>query len=204
MMDVVIGVLAILAILTVTGAIIAHMQVTMRLARAVLAVASAVTTAAVESETAAPQPVRAEPRGDTRVTEPPMLDGVTLYQWLTTRSTIGENVWPQVVADFYNRAAGTPAVAAYFHSVEWEKLQNHFVRALVLVCDKGLTVGTLRYLREKHGKVKTLDGVAITGPVYDAVIQTLGGVLASRGVPERGINALVESIGPIRAEIVRA
>jgi hypothetical protein len=148
-------------------------------------------------------------RPDEVVTEPPMIDGVTLYQWLTTRSPHRDNVWPLVVREFYERAAAEPAVLAYFHRTLAKPdgmniLQGHFLRALHTVADKGITVGTLRYLRAKHARVDTLAGVPITGPVYDAVIATLVAVLVRYGVPQAGIAALGQTIEPIRAEIVRA
>jgi len=148
-------------------------------------------------------------RPDEVVTGPPILDGVTLYQWMSDRNPLGHNVWSKVVAEFYTDAAGEPEIAAYFAATlakpnGWEILQQHFLRVLMMVADKGVTVGDLRYLRAKHWRVSTPDGHRITGPVYDAVVNVLVGSLRRHGVPPQGIEALAATIEPIRAEIVRA
>lgn len=151
-----------------------------------------------------PTAVRDSTPGDEQITPPPMIDGVTLRDWLVHYNQLHDQFWPRVVTEFYQRAAEVPMVADYFRNTDMEQLQTHFTRVLTLVAGRGLSVRMVRHLRERHMHVLASSGAPITGEVYDAVIQTLAEVLDRQGVPTRGIQALADTIAPLRAEIVRA
>lgn len=147
--------------------------------------------------------------GNTTITAAPMIDGVTLGEWIRHHHPHHDGAWPLVVAEFYRRAADFPAVASYFARVlarptGMEELQQHFTRALMMVTAHGITAGTLRYLEAKHASVTDEQDRRITFEVYDAVIATLVGILAEQGVPRRGIEALDRTIAPIRGVIAVA
>lgn len=141
-----------------------------------------------------------------QITEPPMLQGVTLREWLI-HHTARDSAWADVVREFYMRAAETPEVASFFHAVlarpdGWEQLQRHFLAALVMVTGQGVTAGTLRSMAERHAGVTNEAGDRIDGPIYDAVIGVLVSVLREFGVPSAGIAALAAAIRPLRDVIV--
>lgn len=159
--------------------------------------------AAAPVETPAP-PRRSEHRKDEQITPAPMLDGVTLRDWLIHMNPLRDQVWPRVVEQFYQAAASVPQIADYFPEGVSDKLKQHFTRALMLVTSRGITRGTLQYLREKHLTVLNSQKQPITAEVYDAAIQALISILMKEGVPQRGIAALGQTIAPIKAEIVRS
>jgi hypothetical protein len=153
--------------------------------------------------------------GDDQLTTPPMIGDVTMYQWLTRHHPTRDNAWANVVAEFYNRAATVPAVFAYFGHrddagqwqpltpAEWQRLQSHFTRALILVTHTGVTGRLLRNLEERHADVRDADGNPITAEIYAAVVSTLLGVLRDYDVPEAGLRSLADTIQPFRSALVR-
>jgi hypothetical protein len=153
---------------------------------------------------------RSRPRVDprTRVTDPPMIQGVTLREWLIHHHPTRDRVWADVVREMYGQAATAPAVASYFHEVlarpdGLEDLQRHFTAMLTMVCGQGVTVGVLESMFERHANVTNEHGQGITGEIYDAVVAVLVDILASYGVPAAGRAALAVSIRPLRDAIVR-
>jgi len=138
---------------------------------------------------------------------PPMIDGVTVRDWLINH-THRDGVWAEVVTEFYDRAAAVPEVADYFRVIlarpgGREYLETHFTRALVLVTHHGVTRGLKEAMRVAHAPIRSSDGHGITSGTWDAVIGTLVDVLKSKGVTEQGIAALATTIAPFRAAIVR-
>jgi hypothetical protein len=158
-----------------------------------------------------PQPpyvVAAPPVKDVRktndlVTSPPMVGDVTLFHWLKDRHPLKDAVWPAVVKEFYTRAANVDEIADYFNGVDMERLQLHFHRALVLVCDKGLTEGTIVVMRTKHASVRNSAKEPITYEIYDAVIDTLVAILREQQVPETALVQLGQTVEPLRDVIAR-
>lgn len=126
---------------------------------------------------------------------------VTLAEWLR-RESGREDVWAEVVADFYRRAAAVPAVADYFGGVDWDRLQRHFLAALLIVTGRGTTVGTVRRIAAAHADVRNSAGRPITGDVYDAVIGTLVTILIEHRVPDATIAQLAAAVAPFRAVLV--
>jgi hypothetical protein len=159
---------------------------------------------------AALQPPRA-PRPHV-IAPPPMIGNYTLRDWLVHHYN-RDGVWAEVVAEFYNRAAAVPWVLDYFGRVAGDddasrarmaKLQRHFTAQLVIVTHTGVTAPMLDVLRDKHLGVTNSAGTPITGEVFDAVVDTLGGVLRDSGVPDRAIEQLVATCAPLRPVLVRA
>jgi truncated hemoglobin YjbI len=134
-------------------------------------------------------------------------DRVTLKEWLV-HHTRREGVWGEVVAEFYTRAAADAHVAPYFAGVDLDDLRRHFLAALLLVADKGLTVGTVRKMHDRHAAVRNLRGEPITGEIYDRVVATLGQIvseiLTTAGFPrpEPVVTQLVATVAPLRGAIV--
>jgi hypothetical protein len=135
---------------------------------------------------------------------PPMIDGVTLRTWLVHHHPSREHVWPQVVAEFYDRARDVPAVFSYFHGVDLDQLRTHFTAALVIVTHAGATRGAVEHVATRHAGVRNAAGVPITSDVYDAVIDTLVAVLRDARVPEHALAQLGETVAPFRAPILAA
>jgi hypothetical protein len=104
---------------------------------------------------------------------------IPLRDWMKHHA--GDNAWPAIVAEFYRRAAATPAIAAYFTNVDMEKLQRHFLAALLIVTGQGPTVGALRTLHDSHQGVHNAAGEPITSRVRDLTTAILLEVLADRG-----------------------
>ncbi len=140
---------------------------------------------------------------DDLVTQPPMVEGVTLYAWLVHHHPSREGAWAEVVDMFYTRAAANPEIATYFGGVDWERLQNHFLGALRIATGTGLSQRTIDTLAEKHADVRSQDGQPINTVVYDATIQVLVDILAEIGVPRSGIEQLAATIAPLRGVIAR-
>ena len=152
-------------------------------------------------------PVARPARGpDDVVAPPPTVDGDTVRDFLRyfarRRDEQPESSWDVVVAEFYRRAASYPHIAAYFTGVDLDKLQRHFVAAMIMVTNSGLNARTVQSMTIAHAGVRTPDGAPITGQVYDQVVDVLVEVLVEHGVPNEAINELARVIDPLRAAIV--
>lgn len=131
----------------------------------------------------------------------------TVKDWLThyavKRNPDGTHVtWPQVVAEFYNRAADDPEVASYFFKTDIRRLRPHMAKAMVHVTRDGVAPETLAAMARAHAGVTNERGVPITGRIYDKVIAVLGQVLAEHGVSQPAIEQLATTVAPLRAAIV--
>jgi truncated hemoglobin YjbI len=156
---------------------------------------------------AVPTPPRATPtvRGpDDVIVPPPTVPGRTgkddLREWLLWFAP--DASWPEVVADFYRRAAADTQVASYFHRADMEELQFHFTAAITMLCKEGLTARALRAMTVRHANVTNRNGEHIHGAIFDKVVDTLVDVLSDVGVPDVAINELAACIDPLRAAIV--
>jgi hemoglobin len=116
--------------------------------------------------------------------------------------TRGRYTWADAVSRFYDRAAGDPQIASYFHGVDMPELQRHFTAAIGIVTSKGLTARTLIRMAEVHDRVHDRDGRPITGEVYDRTVGILIGVLVEMGVPRRAVEELGDVVAPLRRAIV--
>ena len=128
---------------------------------------------------------------------------VILRDWLIHYNIKGDQVWPTVVATFYERAAAVPTIADYFTRTDMARLQRHFVRALTMLVGRGLTVGMVRGIQEAHLSTRNSQGGRISAEIYETVIGILVGVLVEEGVPPRTIEQLAMAIAPLRDAIVR-
>ena len=123
-----------------------------------------------------------------------------LADWLRNH-TGRDEVWQDVVAEMYRRAAGVPAVADYFVGVDMPRLHRHFLAALVVVAGRGLTAGTVRRMAAAHATVRNSAGQPITGDVFDAVVATLAGILTEHGVPPATVRQVAAVVAPLRVVI---
>ena len=133
-------------------------------------------------------------------TVPAQGGGPVLYDWLRKQS--GEGVWEDIVAEMYEQAAAVPMVASYFGGVDLPTLQKHFLAALVILTGRGLTVGTVRRMKDVHTTVLNESGQPIDGPAYDAVVATLASILLARGVPADTLGEVGALVAPLREIIV--
>lgn len=132
------------------------------------------------------------------VAPPPMVGDYTLKEWLIHVSPV-DGVWKDVVTAFYTEAERDPLIEPYFRDTDMERLQNHFLKALLVLTDKGLTVGMARMMATVHRPALTREGTPITPEVYDAAVTVLGGVLKRSGVSDEAIGQTVEVVKPLRA-----
>jgi truncated hemoglobin YjbI len=134
---------------------------------------------------------------------PPMIDGVVLRDWLIHHHRKDDNVWRDVVVEFYDLAAADDHIRQFFRHTDLPTLRQHFTRTLVKVTGEGVTASDVHYLATKHTFVDDAAGQPITPAVWDKVVGVLVGVLRSKGVPSQGIAALAETIAPLRPALVR-
>lgn len=133
---------------------------------------------------------------------PPMVGRDTLRDWLIHYRKDG-NVWSDVVAEFYNRAAQDPAVADYFGGVDWDHLKKHFMAALVLIAHSGVSHDLPATAARWHADVRNSKGDPITPAIFDATIGVLVGVLRDYDVPEATLEQLGVTVAPFRMAIAR-
>lgn len=138
------------------------------------------------------------------LTECPMVAApggpMPLRDWL--RHFAGVDAWTIAVSRFYTRASADADVAGFFAGIEMDKLQRHFLAAIMVVTGQGVTVGVVRRMRDVHANVRDAAGNPITGATWDTVIGVLAGVLGELGTPPATLVALATTIAPIRAAIV--
>jgi hypothetical protein len=127
---------------------------------------------------------------------------VPLRDWLVHYHPERDNVWAEVVAEFYTEAAGDPDIADYFVDVDLAVLQRHFLAALMMLTGHGLTVGAVRQMQARHAEVRNSRGEPITPEVYDATIGVLATILRRKGVPEPVLAQVQELLEPLREAIV--
>lgn len=125
---------------------------------------------------------------------------VVVTEWLRHHAG-GESLLMEVVEEMYRRAAGVPAVADYFGGADLATLPRHFHATLSVVASRGLTVGLARRMAAAHGHVRNSAGQPITVEVFDAVVATLAGILAERGVPEPTLRQVAAVVAPLRVVI---
>jgi truncated hemoglobin YjbI len=134
---------------------------------------------------------------------PPMVGPDTLRTWIKEHHPYRDDAWPLVVAEFYKRAAADPDVADYFRGVDLDVLQQHFMRALILVSHTGVTRGTVNAMKDRHAAVTNSAGEPITAGIYDRVIGVLVDVLREANVPASALAGLVPIADAFRPALVR-
>jgi truncated hemoglobin YjbI len=133
---------------------------------------------------------------------PPMVGGDTLRDWLIHYRAAPE-AWMDVTEEFYARAAQAPEVADYFVGVDWPALKRHFMAALVLLTHTGVTRELPATMAARHHDVRNSAGDPITPEIFDAVADTLVGVLRDFDVPVGTLNQLGRVVAPFRMAIAR-
>jgi truncated hemoglobin YjbI len=146
------------------------------------------------------QEVRRNPR--TVIVEAPTVEGVTLYHWLIQRHPREHRehrrgVWGQVVTEFFDLELADAEIRARFDDVaDMDEFQSHFLAALNILTNTGLTVGTLNVIREKHA------GRGITGGEFDRTLLNMIKVLDSKKVPDKAIQQLGKAVAELRPVVV--
>jgi truncated hemoglobin YjbI len=147
-------------------------------------------------------PITRYPRPSDILAPPPMIGDDTLRDWLVHYRKDRE-VWQQVVEEFYARAAQVPAVADYFVGVDWPRLKNHFLAALLIITHTGVTRAMPATMSARHATVRNSNGDPITEDIFTGVINTLVDVLRDVDVPDDALNQLGRTVAPFRAALVR-
>lgn len=135
------------------------------------------------------------------IAPPPVIDGVTLRDWMIHTHIRTEETWQAVVAEFYHRVQqDDEIVKAYFSrpGLDLLDLQRHFMRALVVVSHVGLTRRAADTLGDKHAHL------GIQGEHFDRVVNVLTDVLADYRVPRDYVLQLVPVVVQLRKRIVTA
>jgi len=127
---------------------------------------------------------------------------VPLRDWLVHYHPQRDNVWAEVVAEFYTTAVADPDIADYFVDHDLAELQKHFLAALMMLTGHGLTVGAVRQMQARHAEVRNSHGERITSEVYDATIGVLATILRGKGVPDPVFAQVQELLEPLREVIV--
>lgn len=128
-------------------------------------------------------------------------EDVVLWTWMRHHHPRPEGLAQRVVRRFYDAAARDVEVADYFVGVDLPGLQRHFVRAFILLADKGLTTGSLRNLATRHAVVRNTTDQPVTPAVFDKVVAALGAALHAEGVPTDAIHHIARMCAPIRTAL---
>ena len=126
----------------------------------------------------------------------PVVDGQSLRDWLIHHHPLHGDAWSRVVCDFYSRAAAEPQIKRYFAGIDMEKLQRHFLSALVVLTHTGLTERAATTLGGRHKYL------GITPADYDMVGQVLVDTLCDHGVPQGAVTDLMPALKILRERIV--
>jgi hypothetical protein len=139
------------------------------------------------------------------VISPPPVDGGRTIQDMARYYTFDRVTWPQLVSEFVADVTQDPKYADFFHSVDnVEEFKKHFTNVIVAVNKNGVTRGYLKHMYEKHRDVRDLDGNPITDEIYNGVIDKLANVLYRHGIPVHAVNALANTVKPLKDVIVVA
>lgn len=142
-----------------------------------------------------PQYTSRGPAAPDMLAPPPMVGDDTLRDWMVHHHRHDANVWQSVVSKFYATAAADEEIRAYFDGVDMDRLQNHFLRQLVIITHIGLTVRAADSLGQRHAHL------GITGPVFDRVRDVLVNTLTDFGVPRTAVLQLAQKDGIV--EVLR-
>lgn len=139
---------------------------------------------------------------DTLLFPPPTVpvddQDVVLWTWMRHHHPRPEGLAQRVVKRFYDTAAHDPEVADYFVGIDLPGLQRHFVRAFIVLADRGLTAGTVHDLAVRHSTVRNTRGEPVSAAVFDRVVAALGASLHAEGVPTDAVRHVAAMCVPIR------
>ncbi len=116
----------------------------------------------------------------------------TLYEALGAEGGIRD-----AVDAFYSRVVSDPDLADFFAGIDMPRLRRHQVDMLVSAIG-GPREYTGREMAAAH------HGLNITDAAFDKVVGHLGATLASAGVDDDSIAAVVAALAPLRSSIVGA
>ncbi len=109
----------------------------------------------------------------------------------------GEGTIKAVVEEFYKRVTGDPTLQPFFANTDMANLKRH--QALFISQALG---GPKQYsgrdMKSAH------QGMGITGEQFDRVVGHLSDTLRSLGVDWPSIDKVVNTVAPLKADIVQA
>ena len=114
----------------------------------------------------------------------------TLYDHLGGREVIAT-----VVAGLYDRLLGDPEIAPAFAGVEMTRLRSHMTTFLSAALGSELVYAG-RDMVSAHA------GLQITDGMFDGTVAHLVAVLESAGVAEETIAMVLDTIAPLRPQVV--
>jgi hypothetical protein len=145
------------------------------------------------------------PHANRLLVPPPKVDGVTLRDW-AIHYTHRADIWESFVTDFYETAAGDPDVLQVFKDAAARRgigaaelvadVQNHFLRALLILTHTGLTERLAASLAERHF------ALGLTPYVYDRTADALVAVATRYGVPANAMKTLGQMIAELKPRLV--
>jgi hemoglobin len=101
------------------------------------------------------------------------------------------------VHDLYARTLGDRKLAHYFTDTDMARQKAH-LRAFVAAALGGPQLYAGRDMHAAHARL------GVTAAAFDAVVAHLVAALAGLGVPAATIEAIAETLAPLRAQIVAA
>jgi hypothetical protein len=153
------------------------------------------------------RPVSQPSHANRLLVPPPKVDGVTLRDW-AIHYTHRADIWESFVTDFYETAAGDPDVLQVFKDAAVQRgigaaelvadVQNHFLRALLILTHTGLTERLAASLAERHF------ALGLTPYVYDRTADALVAVATRYGVPTNAMKTLGQMIAELKPRLVTA
>jgi hemoglobin len=107
----------------------------------------------------------------------------------------GREAVEAVVSDFYDRVLEDPLLEPYFEGVDTDALYAHQVQFISAVAG-----GPVSY--EGADMQQAHEGMGITGTAFDRVATYLAEALRENDVPEDDVEAILDSVAALRADIV--
>jgi hypothetical protein len=160
------------------------------------------------------RPVSQPSHANRLLVPPPKVDGVTLrdhmihYHQRADDQGHPVDFWAAFTADFYETAAGDPDVLQVFKDAAARRgigaaelvadVQNHFLRALLILTHTGLTERLAASLAERHF------ALGLTPYVYDRTADALVAVATRYGVPANAMKTLGQMIAELKPRLVTA
>jgi truncated hemoglobin YjbI len=141
-------------------------------------------------------------KGRAKLFDPPMLDGMTMRDWLryhwASQIWNDGDIWEKVVDDFYDDAASNPIILQYFDPETLPNVKRKFLATLLIVTHSGVNVASADTLVKRHAHL------GITGEAYDATMAALVRTLYRYKVPESGVRQMMPMLMELRKGLVTA
>ena len=123
-----------------------------------------------------------------------------LRDWLVHYHLENRSVWSDLAQDFLDTVAKDREVAAYFE--DEPAMRRHFLTALIMAIEGGVTATRLDQLRLTHALVRDDHGQTVTERVFGSATGPLLEILRGKGVPEPTLEQVTLVLGRLREAIV--